>query len=100
MIVERNALRRLDRESEVRISRINPTADLAIAKADGDLPAASDPSDIPPPDQEWVPQLYQRHGLQKVADITGLSLERVRAILEAQGVPLRSRGRPRTQKSA
>jgi hypothetical protein len=72
---------------------INPTADLAIALADGDQQTHSD--EALPPDDVWVPQLYAEFGIVDTARISGLPVHRVRAILAQRGVTLRGRGRPR-----
>ncbi|WP_374713086.1 hypothetical protein [Symbiobacterium terraclitae] len=79
---------------------VNPTANLAIALADGDQVEELDGS-VPPLDQDWIPQVYAIHGLAETSRITGLSVARVRAILKEQGIPIRRPGRPRkTPRSA
>jgi len=74
------------------IEQVNPTADAAIARIVGEDESLSGVA--PPPDREWIPQLYQRHSLAETARISGLTVARVREILAETGTPLRRRGRP------
>lgn len=71
---------------------VNPTADLAIARADGLPPATG--SSCPPPDREWVPQLYAELGsVAAVVREARLPRYKVLALLEEAGVEVKSRSR-------
>lgn len=65
---------------------VNPTQDLAIAKADGDL-NGQDMGYAPPPDEIWLPQLYaDLKSIRAVAREAGLSAYQVRKFLAARGL--------------
>lgn len=83
------------REEHYMGQAINPTADEAIARADGYIPPSA--TSLPPPDREWIPQLYAEFGnVAAVMRESGLPRARVKAILIAAGIEIRTR----SQKSA
>jgi len=65
---------------------VNPTQDLAIAKADGDL-QGQDMGYAPPPDEIWLPQLYaDLKSIRAVAREAGLPVRKVRRFLAERGL--------------